>query len=207
MSAFLTIALIHLLAVVSPGPDFAIITRNSLIYSRKTGVLTALGLGCGMLLHTTYSLLGIGLVISNSIVLYNIIKWIGALYLIYVGWKSLVSKHAVKEMTNVIEQKKDISVWHAFRNGFLCNALNPKATLFVLALFTQVIDPSTPLPIQAGYGLYMGIATFVWFALVACIFSVGAVKAFFRKIQNKVERAMGVVLIALGIKIALASRD
>lgn len=206
MSAFLTVAFIHFLAVVSPGPDFAIITRNSLIYSRKTAMWTAIGLGCGMLLHTTYSLLGIGLVISKSILLFNVIKWIGALYLIYIGWKSLTAKPSANPVSLAQEKQIDIGIVQAFRHGFLCNALNPKATLFVLALFTQVIDPATPLMIQAGYGLYMGVATFTWFAFVASVFSLSPVKRFFAKVQTSVERIMGAVLIALGIKVALSTQ-
>jgi len=202
MSAFLTVAIVHLLAVMSPGPDFAIITRNSLVYSRRTGMYTAIGLGFGMLLHTTYCLLGIGLIISNSIVVFTTIKWVGALYLIWIGWKSLTAKH-VPTSDTVEEKEQDISILQALRNGFLCNALNPKATLFVLALFTQVIDPATPLMVQAGYGIYMGVATALWFVLVASIFSLAPIKRVFRRIQTVVERAMGVVLIALGIKIAL----
>jgi RhtB (resistance to homoserine/threonine) family protein len=206
MSAFLTIALIHFLAVISPGPDFVIITRNSLVYSRKTGIFTAAGLGCGIVLHATYSLLGIGLVISKSILLFNTIKWIGALYLIYIGWKSLTAKHQKNiEADPAARSQKDLSAWQAFRTGFLCNALNPKATLFMLALFTQVIDPLTPLAVQIGYGLYMGAATFIWFSFVASVFSFKPIKAAFARIQESVERVMGAVLIALGIKVALSS--
>lgn len=207
MTAFLTIAVIHWLALVSPGPDFAIITRNSLVYSRRTGIYTAVGLGCGMMLHACYSLLGIGLLISKSIVLFSIIKWIGALYLIYIGWKSLTAKSPTQHHEHTKIVATDLTRFQAFRTGFLCNALNPKATLFMLALFTQIIDPSTPALIQAGYGIYMGIATFVWFSFLASIFSLGHVKAFFARIQTGVERVMGAVLIALGIKIAFSGRD
>lgn len=207
MSAFLTIAAIHLLGMISPGPDFAMITRNSLIYSKRTGILTAMGLGLGMLLHATYSLLGIGLVISQSIILYTTIKWIGALYLIYIGWKSLRSRPAAdtKEAAELIKQ--DLTPFQAVRTGFLCNALNPKATLFIVALFTQVIDPATPLLVQAFYGLYMGIATTVWFSGLASVFSLNPIRRMFSHIQIHVERVMGIALIALGIRVALSSRD
>lgn len=87
-----TVALIHLLAVISPGPDFIMITRNSLIYSRRTGIYSAIGLGLGILVHVTYSLVGIGLLISKSILLFNTIKYLGAAYLIYIGYKSITAK-------------------------------------------------------------------------------------------------------------------
>ncbi len=205
MSAFLTIVVIHLLAVMSPGPDFALVTRNSLCLSRRSGIFTALGLGLGILVHCAYSLLGIGLVISQSILLYNAIKWIGALYLMYIGWKALT--HKPNKVTTVdYKHRQDISCWSALSQGFLCNVLNPKATLFFLALFTQVISASTPLLVQAAYGLWMSFATFVWFGLVSSVLSLEVIRIRFERVQGAFERVMGALLIALGLKIALSHR-
>src|SRR3989344_4015691 len=89
MHAFLTIALIHLLAVASPGPDFAIVLKQSLSQPRRIVYFTALGVGLGILIHVAYSLVGIGFIIARSIVLFSIIKWLGAGYLLFIGWKSL----------------------------------------------------------------------------------------------------------------------
>ena len=89
---FFAIALLHLLAVMSPGPDFVLMSKNSLVYSRKTGVATSLGLALGIVVHIIYSLVGIGLIISKSIILFSTIKILGAGYLIYIGLKSLKSK-------------------------------------------------------------------------------------------------------------------
>lgn len=201
---FLIVAAAHLLAVMAPGPDFIMITRNSLAYSRQTGFYSSIGLGLGILVHVTYSLVGIGFVISQSIVLYSTIKYLGAAYLIYIGYKSLCSKpHVEMEVTH--EKKEDISKFAAIRIGFLTNVLNPKATLFFLALFTQVIDPSTPLWVKLLYGLEMTVVTSLWFILVSYMFSHSQVKSRISFIQKYVERAMGAVLIALGIKIALSS--
>lgn len=202
---FLIVAGIHLLAVMSPGPDFAMVMRNSLIYSRRTGVLAAAGLACGIALHVTYSLLGIGLVISRSILLFNAIKWIGAFYLIFIGVKSLFTK-VPKNMESTIKvEKKDLSTFQAVRMGFLTNALNPKATLFFLALFTTIISRTTPLGYKMLYGLEMVIATFAWFTFVALILSHRRVNNVFSRIKHRIEKIFGVVLVALGIKVALGS--
>ena len=83
---FLAVVTIHLLAVMSPGPDFVMISRNSLIYSRRSGIFSALGLACGMAVHASYSLVGIGLIITKSIVLFSILKFVGAAYLLYFGY-------------------------------------------------------------------------------------------------------------------------
>jgi RhtB (resistance to homoserine/threonine) family protein len=207
MSAFLTVAIIHFLAVVSPGPDFAIVTKNSLAHTRKAGVWTAAGVGLGLGVHTTYSLLGIGLVISQSILLFNIIKYVGAAYLIYIGVRALLSKKHVSIDTDEQTRTSALSARSAFMQGFLCNVLNPKATLFMLALFTQVIDQSTPLFIQGIYGAYMSVATFVWFSTLASVFSMHHVRSAVRRVQHRIEQIMGVFLIGLGLKVALSGRD
>jgi RhtB (resistance to homoserine/threonine) family protein len=192
---------------MSPGPDFAMVIRNSVVYSRRVGVLAALGLGAGILLHVTYSLLGVGLIISQSIVLFNTIKLLGAAYLIYVGFKSLLAKRTVSsdEAEPLKSSKDKISDFQAIKMGFLTNALNPKSTLFFLALFTQVIDPSTPLGLKMIYGAEMSIATFAWFAFVALILTHRHVNKVFVKVRYQLEKVFGVVLIALGIKVALGA--
>lgn len=205
MSAFLAIASIHLLAVMSPGPDFALILRNSLCLSRRSGMYTAAGLGLGILVHCAYSLLGIGLVISQSIILFNTIKWIGAGYLMYIGWKALTHKAASPKTTRVEQPvRRNVTAWSALRQGFLCNILNPKATLFFLALFTQVVGPATPLLVQLGYGLWMSFATFAWFGFVASVLSLDVIRERFERIQGGFERVMGALLVALGLKIAFS---
>lgn len=206
LTQLLTIASIHLLAVISPGPDFAMVTKNSLLYSRKVGIYTAIGLGCGIAVHVAYSLLGIGLLISQSIVLFTIIKYIGAAYLIYIGYKSLKAKpQTVGTETEIQKSDKTLSVIASIRQGFLTNVLNPKVTLFFLALFTQVVSPETPLLFQLTYGLEMMLATVLWFSLVAVFFSNSFMKAKITKVSHHIERVTGVVLIGLGIKVALAS--
>jgi RhtB (resistance to homoserine/threonine) family protein len=201
---FLTIASIHLLAVMSPGPDFILITRNSLIYSRKTGMYSALGLGLGIMVHIAYSLIGIGLIIAKSVLLFTVIKFIGAGYLIYIGYKSVTAKAT---HVDVHGEKKDhdLTLFQAVKMGFFCNVTNPKATLFFLSLFTQVIDPSTPLAIQFLYSVEMTFATVGWFMLVATAFSHGYLKHKLAKVQKHTEQVMGVILIALGVKLALTS--
>src|SRR3990167_31860 len=91
---FLAVALIHLLAVASPGPDFAIVVRESVAHGRRSGIFSAIGVGCGIFIHVAYSLLGIGLIVSQSIVLFNALKWLAAAYLVYIGIRALRAKPA-----------------------------------------------------------------------------------------------------------------
>lgn len=200
---FLTVALIHLLAVASPGPDFAVVVRESVAHGRRAGTWTALGVGSAIFLHVGYSLLGIGLIVSQSIVLFNVLKWLAAAYLLYIGYKALRAKPAAPGNDTAAGPVVQRSPGAAYRAGFMTNGLNPKATLFFLSLFTVVINPHTPLAVQAGYGVYLAVATAGWFCLVALLFSHQRVRAGFARMGHWFDRTMGAVLIALGVKIAL----
>ncbi len=202
---FLTVALIHLLAVASPGPDFAVVVRESVTHGRKAGTWTAMGVGTAIFLHVGYSLLGIGLIVSQSIVLFNALKWAAAAYLLFIGIKALRAKPASASDAPVDLPVGERTARGAFTSGFVTNGLNPKATLFFLSLFTVVINPNTPLLVQAGYGVYLALATGLWFCLVARLFSQERVRASFARMGHWFDRAMGAVLVALGIKLAFTS--
>tara|TARA_Y100001947_G_scaffold120735_1_gene104953 strand:+ start:1477 stop:2097 length:621 start_codon:yes stop_codon:yes gene_type:complete len=201
---FMTVALVHLLAVASPGPDFAVVVRESVAQGRRAGSWTALGVGCGIFVHVAYSLLGIGLIVSQSIVLFNLFKWLAAAYLVYLGWRALRARPMSLEPVDTANAAVARTAWRAFVIGFVTNGLNPKATLFFLSLFTVVISPDTPLLVQAGYGVYLAGATALWFLLVAWLFSRGRVRAGFARMGHWFDRLTGAVLIGLGARLALS---
>ena len=206
MLDFLTISLIILLAVISPGPDFAIVSRNALRYSQKIGLFTAMGVSCGALFHGSYCILGFAIVISKSLLAFNIIKYVGAAYLIYLGIKGLLEKQTSSNQVTIEKFVKEISAAQAFRQGILCNVLNPKTILFFLALFTMMIKPSTSLATQAGYGIEISIIHFSWFSLVALFFSHPKVKLFLGKFFHYITKAFGGLLVIFGLKIATISQ-
>lgn len=200
-----TVTLIHLLAVISPGPDFIMCVRNSLTYSRKTGVWTAFGFGLGIAVHVFYSLVGLALIISQSILIFNTIKLAGAAYLVYIGVKSILSKSSALDISQQ-EKKSDISSAQAIKIGFLTNILNPKVTLFFLSLFTFVVSPDTSLHISVIMGLIMVIDTILWFSLVATVLTQKHIRIVFQKFQGAFSKTLGGLLIALGIKLALTEK-
>jgi len=201
ITELLTVTTITLLAVMSPGPDFAIVSRNSLKYSRNAGYATALGIALGLTIHITYSLIGIGLIISRSILLFNILKYLGAAYIIYIGILSLRAKPNTATYEDT-DSHADISLTRAVRMGFLTNALNPKATLFFLALFTQIISPTTAIGVKFLFGAEIMLISLAWFSLLSYLLTIGGVKNVIKGIQHHIERGMGVILLALGIKVA-----
>lgn len=200
-----TVTLVHLLALISPGPDFIMCVRNALTYSRKTGIYTAIGFGAGISIHIIYCIAGLALIISKSIIVFNFFKFLGAGYLIYIGFKSITSKSSHLEIKDQ-EKKKDISPLAAIKIGFLTNALNPKATLFFLSLFTMVISPNTPGLILGILSAIMIIETIIWFSLVSIFMTQKRIRSVFEKSQNIFNKTLGGLLILLGVKVALTNK-
>jgi len=191
----------HLLAVISPGPDFVVALRNSLQYSRKTGIWTALGFALGVLVHVSYCVAGIALVIAQSPTLFNIIKIGGGLYLIFMGIQAL---RAPEENFAFEEEiKKDVPWYVGLKIGFITNVLNPKATLFFLSIFTVLLKPETPFWVTFTTGALMVLNTFLWFVIVAYLFTQKKVRQVYIRKQGLMHKILGTILIILGIWVAL----
>lgn len=202
-SLIASVALIHLLAVISPGPDFFMALKNSMTYSRKIGIYTAIGFGLGIAVHVFYSLAGLALIISKSVIVFNVIKYLGVAYLIYIGIKSFISKSTdVKVATET--HLTDISPLKAVSMGFLTNVLNPKASLFFLSLFTLVIAPDTGTGTLIIISSLLVIDTMLWFSLVAIFFTQKRVRIVFNRYQKWFNKLFGVLLIGIGLKIAFS---
>jgi threonine/homoserine/homoserine lactone efflux protein len=207
---FLLIAAVHLLAVASPGPDFAIILKQSIRYDRRTAVFTSFGIATGILLHVTYSLVGIGLIIASDERLFTALKYIAAGYFCYVAWHGLRAKKPEGCQNESIpietEDKKNQipSAKKAFFTGFLINGLNVKATLFFVSLFSVIIAPETPFSIKLSYGLYMTLATAAWFVLLSYLLTHHRVRKFLQIKGYLLDRIMGGVLLLLAVQLVFS---
>ncbi|MGW0709935.1 LysE family transporter [Streptomyces sp. NPDC002643] len=202
MNEILAVAVITVLAVIAPGADFAMVVRNSYLHGRTTGLLSATGVAAGVLVHVTYTMLGVGLLIASSTFLFTLIKLIGAAYLVYIGIRTFRTRDEVE--VDLSENTATVTPLAALRSGFLTNVLNPKTTLFVVSTFAQVVGPGTPLVQQAGYGLFMSLAHLLWFGVVAAFFSHDRMRAVMLRGQKVLNKAIGSVLAGLGISLAFA---
>lgn len=200
MEILITMIVVDTLAMISPGPDFIIVVRNSIKYSPRIGRWTAVGIALGLLVHMTYCILGLGLIISKSIVLFNLIKYLGAAYLICIGIMSFMSKDEDLDLSTD-KEKSSITPLQAIKMGFYVNALNPKATLAFVSLFSAFITPDTSMGIQLAFAVYVVVSSVVWFAGVASIFTIQKVQAAFNKAKNRVDRTIGIVLVSLGLRV------
>jgi len=275
---FLTIASLHFLAMITPGPDFILATKNALLYPRRQAVYTSLGIALGLSIHISYCILGVAILIVESHWLFNLIKYLGAIYLIYIGVTSWLSNTTAPAKTKTLapevqpfdsrrELRKQISVapniipegvqvsgkapaqtsseasgqhsqnltlssgtnldarrdpkgvksgrdfikgegsikiitpWQALCQGFLCNLLNPKATLFLLGLFSLVVKPATPIWQQLIYGIWMVSTTFIWFATIACLITHPQARSKIAQIQHTALRVVSVFFVIMGVSL------
>ena len=204
---FLIIAGVHFLAVASPGPDFAIVLKQSIRYGRRSAIFTSIGIGTGILVHVAYSLIGIGILIASNEQLFNLLKYIAATYFLYIAWHGLNAKAESHEQqfTQFHHEKITPSAFKAFLTGFLINALNVKATLFFVSLFSMVISIKTPLSIKLFYGIYMALATAAWFSALSYFLSIEQFRQFLLKKGYWLDRIMGLILLILAIELLTTS--
>ena len=197
---FLSLALAHFLAVASPGPDFAIVMKHSISYGKRVALVTSVGIGMAIFIHVAYSLLGIGLIIHSTAWLYDLLIILAAGFLFYIGFGAIRASASTAPST-VNKANNDMSNKKAFYLGFLTNGLNPKATLFFLSLFTVLVKAETPMLIKGLYGVYLALATMVWFCFLSLVLSKDKVRRLFQRQGHWFDRVMGLVLILLAARI------
>ena len=191
-------------AIVSPGAHLAMVMRQSIVHGRRAGVITAFGIGAALMVHVTYTILGLGLIISQSIYLFNIVKWCGVAYLVYIGVKALRAGRSDISVAPAEAGETQVrqSALKAFSLGFLANALNPKAVFFFLSIFSTVVGAHTPIPVKFGYGLVMATSLIAWFVGVSLFMTTPRMRSAFSRMSQWIDRTSGLVFIALGIKLA-----
>lgn len=209
LEIFITLAIAHAIAVVSPGPDFAIIVRYSLVYGRSMAMWASMGIGTGILVHVFYSIIGIGILVATNELIFTIFKYIGAAYLFflaYQGWRS-GEQHKQREEKKKVEEDlpnsqltKTPGTFKAYCDGLLTNALNVKASMFFLALFLLVTYDSLPV-LQLFYGLYLAVATACYFCGLSWFFA--KFHPIFRHHLASIEKGTALLLAFLAFLLIL----
>lgn len=202
---FLGLMAVFSVMIVTPGADTAMVVRQSLVHGRRAAVLTSVGVGVSLLFHLSYTILGLGLIVSQSLLLFNVLKWAGAAYLIFIGWQALRTAPPELLPDGAIKDAAGQSALRSFGLGFMTNALNPKPVLFFLSLFSALVSRETPFPIVMLYGVGMAGALIAWLALVARLLTVPNVRLQFTRFGRWVNRVTGTILIGLGVKLAAAN--
>jgi RhtB (resistance to homoserine/threonine) family protein len=203
LDQILIIVSVTFLVMVTPGPDMVLVVRNTLVGGRRAGLQTSAGILVGNLVHVTYCLLGIGLLISRSIVAFSMFKYAGAAYLIYLGIVSFRSG-AKTLTTRDMDGLQSSRTW--FVQGLVNNLLNPKGTLFYLGVFTSVITPDTSLRVMLLLILSMTLVSASFWLIFVYTLDRPILREFVERTQQTVNRVLGVLLVLLGLRLATAQR-
>lgn len=196
---------VSLLINIAPGPDMLYTAARSLSQGTKAGILSALGIFCGCFVHIAAAVFGLSKIIEESVLLFSIIKYAGAAYLIYLGIRSLLSK----KIDNEMDQLVGMSHRKIFLQGVITNVLNPKVAIFFLSFLPQFIDPASPY--LQGQIAFLGL----WFAAqgTLVLITVALLAGGFRKMltHNKTfwnwqQKVTGLILIGLGIRIVFGKK-
>lgn len=194
--------LLNFFNLISPGPETALMIRNSSRFSRRVGLATGLGIVSSTIIHKTYSILGFGLFVSNRPWIFNTLKIFASAYLIYLGIKAFLpkknsdGKHSFKSPVHLTEKG-------AFKMGFTMDIVHPSASLVFISILTKTVSPSTPLQIQALYGALLVLTSLSWYCLQSYVFSHGWFKKTFEKYGYVIDWMTGIVFIIYGIKLML----
>lgn len=205
LSSLFFVALVSLLAAISPGPDFCIVVRNSLSYSRRLGFLTSLGVSLALIIHLSYTLVGIGVLMTETSFAYKFVKYVGAVYLFYLGISGIVSSFRIRNSSsldvNYEKSSKEISSFTALKQGFLTNLLNPKAAMFFVSLFSQFITAETPVLLRIEFALINWSITLGWFLFLAFLITGKQFASRIERFRASIDRVMGGFLILLSLKL------
>ncbi len=207
ITILMTLASIHFIALMSPGPDFALVVQNATRHGRQTGIYIALGLSLGILVHSLFSLTGISYLVHTQPTLFAIVQFAGGSYLLYLGYGALratvanIFKHQ-EDQTNeasndlVLSNKRE-----ALSKGFMTNILNPKALVFFVSLMSSLVPADMSL---AGKGIALIILwglSFFWFALLAWMLSTKKLQTRLKEASIYIDALCGAVFTIVGASI------
>ncbi|MBO1511072.1 LysE family translocator [Metabacillus bambusae] len=203
MNDFFTFLVLSLFIVISPGIDTALITKRTISDGRKDGYKMALGLSTGSLVHTFAAAFGISAILMQSAVAFEIVKYVGAIYLIYLGLSSFITR-SKKEFTNFENLNNSVMKKSAFKQGLFSNVLNPKVAMFFLTFLPQFVKTGENATQQLiMMGVIYTVLSIAWFFVYVLLINYLRVWLMSPKVQRIMDKATGLVLIGFGLKLAL----
>ena len=200
-----TFTLATTLLVTSPGPNGVLIARTVPTSGTAAGFANIAGFFTAFYIHGTLSILGISIILLQSATAFAIVKYLGAAYLIWIGVKSLrqAMQADLASTVKVAPARRKRSLWRAYVEGLLTNGLNPKVSMFYLAMFPQFI-PASEHPVAYAYLLVFihSMINVIWFSAIVLLFSRLTGLARSSRFQRWLKGVTGVVFVGFGIKLA-----
>ena len=204
-SIFITVALAHFLALLSPGPDFILVVKSAIRNKSKSAIGVAFGIALANAVYIGLCLIGVGSILAASIPIMITLKIIGGLFLIYLAYQALKARKSSYEnldaFENIGSRDRLNSFWLEFITGFMSGILNPKNLLFYLSLFTVVLTNDVSFSFKLGLGIWMTAVVFLWDAAIIFLLSTQQIRKRFTKIAFYIDKVTGVLLGLIGITI------
>lgn len=203
MEHFFLFVVMSILLIILPGPDTGLVTKNTVTHGGKGGLQTVAGISCGLLIHTLAAVCGLSALIVKSAMLFSVFKYVGAIYLVYLGVTTLYAVLRKKESLAPVEAESKYRHKSAFLQGFLTNLLNPKVAVFFLTFLPQFLaagsEPFFPFLMM---GMTYTVLTIIWFLLY--VYVIDLMSAWMKKpsTQRAVQGISGLVLLLFGMKLA-----
>jgi len=198
--SFLSLALAHFVALLSPGVDFFLILTNSSKHGRASGVITSIGIAFANLIYILLALFGITLIKDNEFI-FSSMKILGSLYLLYIGYLLLSAKKRKLFDEKIEKEKNRKDIFKYFSMGFLSAILNPKNSIFYFTMFSISVQNHTPFFIQSFYALWMFLAVLFWDIFIVYLVSNSNSRKFMEQYSNHIEKGSGIVLLIIGFSI------
>ncbi|MCG7499775.1 LysE family translocator [Vibrio sp. Of7-15] len=208
VTTLLTLITVHVIALMSPGPDFALVVQNAGRYGRQTGILIALGLSLGILLHSILSLTGASLIIQQQPTLFAIFQGAGGGYLLWLGINAVKSVFqtalsSTAESTQKTSQRVIANRKQALAKGFTTSILNPKALVFFLSLLSTLVPVDMSITGKVTAIVMLWISSFLWFAILAWLLTGKKLQAKLLQWTPFIDGICGVLFATIGSMILL----
>jgi threonine/homoserine/homoserine lactone efflux protein len=201
INVIMHVVIVDCLAIISPGPDFFMVLRNSLAKSYKAGLYTTLGITLGGGIMFAAGLFGVEKLVSTNKWIFEAIKIFGGTYLIYLALKAILSKVTIQEPQLVYIEESKASLLEYFRDGLICNLTNPKAFMFVIALSAYAATERANLLDNLLIVFCNCFFSLLWFILVAAIFGQARVRKIFYNKQRVMNIFFGCFLLYVASEI------
>ena len=206
MNLFLTIALVHLVALLSPGPDFFFVSQTAVSRSRKQALFGVLGITLGITLWSALAFLGLQLVLHRLAWLQHVIAVGGGLYLAWMGLRMLRGALASAPLTHAPAAATPGGELATLRGGLLTNLANPKVVVYFGSVFSAFLGDRVDAAMRWGLWALIVVETFTWFALVAAFFALPAMRRGYLRLAHWIDGLAGAVFVAFGLHLILARR-
>lgn len=196
-TALFSILTIHLMASISPGPDFVVVSQKTLHHGRKAGVFCGAGVCVGLLFHISYTVAGLTTVLGYSACIAQGIGLLGGSYLVFLGYKSINGSFSKQEVT-LCKEENDIAAKSAFRSGLIVNIFNPKASVYIISLFSIVISPTLDSEKLLVVIISIILVQMAWYLVFIFIVTLPRVRVIFDRNVYFIDRLLGLLMVLMG---------